>query len=415
MIERCWERMRTLIPIEQAAYQPGRSTTEQVFCIKTLSEKAITTDNFTIFILMLDMSKAFDSIERGKLMEYLREVLNNDEMYMLHLLINDVRINVEMGEERSEDIVTNIGSCQGDCLSAIFFIIYLAKSIKPLPQFIDRQDYERPLWSDLDWLIDRDLNKIEIDPKYSDDINFIRSDYSKIKQLKRLVPNLLKENNLEINTSKTEEYIINNSGNDDKWKKCKVLGSLIDTKADIDRRHSLANSSYKKFEKIFQSRISIRTKIRAFESFVASIFLYNCGLWTTTKEINEKIDVIQRRFLRRILKVRWPKKMTNEKIYEITKQIPWSELVRKRALNWLGHLMRLDKRTPARRALQEYTNKGKRPQKRPKETWVSMIKKSLKNSELNLNFKNDVELFSHLEHICEDRKNWRKFVKNTKL
>ena len=225
MIERCWDRMKTQIPIEQAAYQPGRSTTEQVFCIKTLAEKAITTDDFTIFILMLDMSKAFDSIDRRKLMEYLSEILEDDELYMLNLLINDVVINVEMGEEKGKNIHTNVGSCQGDCLSAIFFIIYLAKSIKPLPQIIERQDYDKPLWSELDWLINKDKNKIEFNPKYSDDINFIRSEYSKIRQLKRIVPVMLKENNLEVNTSKTEEYVVNNSGDDDKWKKSKVVVS----------------------------------------------------------------------------------------------------------------------------------------------------------------------------------------------
>ena len=83
---------------------------------------------------MLDMSKAFDSIDRKKLMRYLREFLTESELYMMNLLINDVVLNVFVGGESGKNIFTNIGSCQGDCLSAFFFILYLAKAIKPFPQ-----------------------------------------------------------------------------------------------------------------------------------------------------------------------------------------------------------------------------------------------------------------------------------------
>ena len=61
-----WERPKTHIPPSQAAYQSGRSTTERVFTLKILAEKAITSENHDIFILMLDMSKAFDTVNRSK-------------------------------------------------------------------------------------------------------------------------------------------------------------------------------------------------------------------------------------------------------------------------------------------------------------------------------------------------------------
>ena len=42
LIRRCWDRLSTRVPLAQSAYQSGRSTTEQVFAIKVLAEKAIT-------------------------------------------------------------------------------------------------------------------------------------------------------------------------------------------------------------------------------------------------------------------------------------------------------------------------------------------------------------------------------------
>ena len=40
LIDRCWGRMKEKIPKNQAAYQAGRSTAEQVFAIKLIAEKA---------------------------------------------------------------------------------------------------------------------------------------------------------------------------------------------------------------------------------------------------------------------------------------------------------------------------------------------------------------------------------------
>ena len=69
IIERTWEKLKSKIPPDQAAYQKGRSTTEQVFCLKTMAQKAINTQNYNIIIMMIDMSKAFDTVNRSKLME----------------------------------------------------------------------------------------------------------------------------------------------------------------------------------------------------------------------------------------------------------------------------------------------------------------------------------------------------------
>ena len=40
LIDRIWDRLKQHIPSDQAAYQPGRGTTEQVFANKTASRKS---------------------------------------------------------------------------------------------------------------------------------------------------------------------------------------------------------------------------------------------------------------------------------------------------------------------------------------------------------------------------------------
>ena len=66
LLNRIWERVKTKIPLSQAAYQRGRSTTEQVYAIKSICEKALTSSDYTFHLLLHDMSKAFDTVLRDK-------------------------------------------------------------------------------------------------------------------------------------------------------------------------------------------------------------------------------------------------------------------------------------------------------------------------------------------------------------
>ena len=80
-------------------YSAGRSTTELVFAFKLLAEKAITSSDYELSILMLDMSKAFDTIQRGTLFEDLKEILTIDELNLIHLLLNDVQLAVKLEDK----------------------------------------------------------------------------------------------------------------------------------------------------------------------------------------------------------------------------------------------------------------------------------------------------------------------------
>ena len=91
LMRRTWDKLKTRIHLDQASYQEGRSTTEQIFSIKLLAEKAISSSDYKIYILLLDMSKAFDTVNRNQLFETLEEILLPDEIHLLHILTNDVK------------------------------------------------------------------------------------------------------------------------------------------------------------------------------------------------------------------------------------------------------------------------------------------------------------------------------------
>ena len=65
MIKRIQEKIENRIPLSLAANRVGRSTTKHVFTCKIPAEKAVTTECYETTILLLDMSKAFDTVRRN--------------------------------------------------------------------------------------------------------------------------------------------------------------------------------------------------------------------------------------------------------------------------------------------------------------------------------------------------------------
>ncbi len=280
-------------------------------------------------------------------------------------LTNNPELKVKAGEEFGKTFQTTIGIMQGDCLSAVLFIYYLAKCLK------EEQTQ---------------LQEFQLCPKYADDITYVTTSQAKLDEIERDTPPKLKSYNLQVNRSKTEKYqiprptpkpympelditknqsvlwseldwvantrLVTPENTSPNWKECKLLGTKLDTRADIKRRKILTSTTMKTLRHIFDSHIiSQEIKIRTFNAYAASIFLYNSETWTLTEQLNKSVDSYQRRLLREVLNIRWPRIITNEDLYRRTRVEPWSRTIRRRRLNWLGHVMRLDERTPARTAL----------------------------------------------------------------
>ena len=151
-----------------------------MFAIKVHAEKAIISSTYNIYLLLLDMSKAFDTVCRSKLLTDLQEVLEPDEMHMMAVLISDV---LKVGKELGKHIKTEVGIAQGDCLSAVLFIFYLAKSLTPDRECIEHNyaSVEQcgntiisyPKNAKIMITTERQTqNYFEIDPKYADDISW---------------------------------------------------------------------------------------------------------------------------------------------------------------------------------------------------------------------------------------------------
>ena len=119
--------------------------------MKLLIEKAITSENYNLIIMMINMSKAFDTINGKTLLEKLETILDESEMRIMHLLINNLKLKVRVRKSLGEEIPTNISSVAlGDCLSALLSIFFLAKFVDAVPCLPTREDFgNKVLWSEL--------------------------------------------------------------------------------------------------------------------------------------------------------------------------------------------------------------------------------------------------------------------------
>ena len=97
-MKRINSRLDSAIPISQAAYRKNRSTTEHVFAnkLKRTIKRTISATDETVYLLFIDMSKAFNSIQKNSLNEDLKNVLDQDKLHLIRILL-DVKIAVQCG------------------------------------------------------------------------------------------------------------------------------------------------------------------------------------------------------------------------------------------------------------------------------------------------------------------------------
>ena len=328
----------------------------------------------TVYLLLLDRSKAFDSIQRNTLIEDLKNFLNQDELHLIQILL-DLKIAAQCGNYKNRFFSTDTGAPQGDYASASEFTFYLAKSLEATIAN-DMPSLEEHNKIQSNYPIASPNCQIDIDQQYADDISKISTSISAIEKMKDELPVKLAQRGLKINESKTEECTIKRAKCDNRWKDCKRLGSLLHTQNDIKRRKVLAINSANKLKHLFLSKdVTISVKTTLFKSYITPIFLYNSELWTLTNNMQRKVDFFQRRIIRAfVLNVRWPTIVKNEEIFTKTKLEPWSIITGKRRLKWFGKIAQMNPSTSARSALHYALEEFRRPRGRSPKTWLSIMK-----------------------------------------
>ena len=144
--------------------------------------------------------------------------------------------------------------------------------------------------------------------------------------------------------------------------------------AEINRRTGIMAGAYEKFRKIFNKpNIRRSTKMKIFDAVVTSAAAYAAETWPAKKQDLSRLDCAHRRRIRRILKINWQDKVTNEIVHWRAQVPPLLETIRKRRLQWWGHIQR----QPVDSLLGRYNDlevAGRRRQGGQYMTWSKRVK-----------------------------------------
>jgi len=286
----------------------GRSTADVVFAKRILAD-VVLTKTTELYILGIDLSRAFDTVDRAKLLEVISEVTADVDMNRMVLArLTKTILQIRVGGSLGTPFESKVGTLQGDSISPVNCYYEAAmrcirQASPPAPQ------------ADID---------SGPETQYADDMDLLSS---VAKHLEAMIDESIKQlphRSLSPNHTKTERvYVVisEDPGDHGKeaWRYHKTLGSLLGCKEDIQNRINASAGAVKCLWDLWGAqKVSLKLKVFMYNIYVKPVQLYNCGTWGSTKMMLEKLNATHRRNLRRLAGIRWPHRITNQDLYEIT-------------------------------------------------------------------------------------------------
>ena len=196
--------------------------------------------------------------------------------------------------------------------------------------------------------------------RYADDTVLIAERQEDLQNLLDIVAVESKNLGPELNSKKTEVMVISRKTNPEckvstngtilkQQEKFKYLGTLITpdgrNHVEINTRIAQAKVNFMKMKTLLtNTKVSITTRKRVLQCYIEPILMYRCEAWTINKQVQKKLEATEMWFIRRMLRVPWTVKLTNDEVLRrADSKRSLINRIHQRQAQFVGHIMRRER------------------------------------------------------------------------
>ena len=395
------------LPESQCGFRKGRGCSDMIFAIRQLVEKSWE-HQAKIFLLFIDLRKAYDSVPREAMWQALAKLgIPDTAIQLIKAFHQDMQATIQMDGQALDPVNVSNGLRQGCCMAPVLFNLYACLFVE---RWRARVENACGVGVSLKYKHDRKLfrrytrnaeESLLTELQFADDAALPATTREGAEEALRKYIEVAGDFGLTVSVPKTKLMVTGREATDtdrtpipvgDEQIECvsefSYLGSVISSSGrmqpDIDKRIAQASRAFGALRQpVFSNRdLRVETKRKVCQACVLSTLLYGAECWTPRRKDLKRLDSFHHRCIRNTLGIsnqqQWDQHITSQSIREQwgdTETV--SEKVTRRRLEWLGHLARMpDKRTP-KISLFSWLPEP-RPKGGPLKRWKDMIRKDLK-------------------------------------
>ena len=378
-----------------------------------------------LYIAFIDLSKAFDTINRELLWKHLSKLgVPPKFLGILQQLHDGMQARVITGELQSELFGVNVGVKQGCVLAPVLFNLILSAVTCLLHRALGHEDGVH-----VEYRLDGSLLNIRrlqahtktktcqiCELQYADDNAIVAHSKEALQRALDIITALYQAFGLQVNIQKTEvmsqlttptpsppSFHINGVPLEtvDHFT---YLGSTLSSSCSLDTeihtRINKASSSFGRLRsRVFENRnLKVSTKVAVYNAVCVSTLLYGAESWTPYSRHISNLEAFHIRCLQKILGLSWEDRVPYTDIYNSTDSICMEAAVAKRHLRWLGHTIRMPDHRLPRQVLYGQLSNAKRAAGGQKRRFKDYTRDLLKRCNI---------LSTQLEALALDRSEWQ--------
>jgi len=335
--------------------------------------------NMNVYTCFIDYRKAFDMVRHNKLIEVLRSTsIDEHDINIITELYWNQNAEIRVEYSTSESVAIRRGVRQGCVLSPLLFNIY-AEAV--FHEAIHDSSGGIKINGTL-------INNIW----YADDTVVLAGSPIKLQQLMDEIVQRSEAFGLSLNTAKTKTMVFSkhpvtltlrvSDENIEQVSSIKYLGTILNDNGNINQeirsKIEQARRSFLDMKNVFtRKELNLDLRVRMLRCYIFSMLLYGCESWTLSPETERKITSFEMYLYRRILKIPWILKITNEEVLRrMGKQTELLSTLKKRKIEYLGHIIRGEK-YEILRIIMEGKIEGRRSVGRRRNSWLKDIRRWL--------------------------------------